>query len=1085
MSQDLPPDEGRVLSRLKDFQRATADYVFRRFYEDNPPANRFLVADEVGLGKTVVARGLLVRALNHLWNQVERIDIIYVCSNLAIASQNVKKLKEGLGIGRVPPLDRLTLLPSSIRDLKKNKVNFVAFTPATSFEFQSSLGAARERVLLYRMLTQIWGSTGTGAMNMLQGGVLDYSEWRTRLSESQYEPLEPTILELFHQELGLQPNLKSEFERLSSEFRYPSNNRPAEAKAGRNKLIGELRHSLATCCLHALQPDVIIFDEFQRFKELLSPDTQSGELASQLINYSDEVSRAKVLLLSATPYRLLTTDANLDVDGHYSDFLKTIEFLDRDRVPVVTRLMHDYRLAIQSITDPTSPTERIQEIKGEIQQELRAVMARTERLAASSGRIGMLREIAVEVVPEAVDLRGYLGLQSVSKAVGQGGSLTYWKTAPYALSFMDDYKLKKRVEEAIDRGDPALGRLPECGWIAESDIKAYARVDPRNARLRELLARTVDAKAWQLLWIPPSAAYYRLEGAYADPLLKSYTKRLIFSGWRVVPKAVSMLLSYEAERSALLAVDQEAVYTTSSDRDGALLRFATTDGRHTGLPIFTLLYPSDVLADLIDPVALGKPAIGQTDLASVAELLVRAKSLIDPLLSKLTDQQRLERPDERWYWAAPMLMDRIHAPSNSRRWWNNPKLSAEWISGDPSEQSADDSTSWKSHVQMARQVAEGNEALGQMPPDLLEVLATIALAAPATAALRAFSKLADQIPEGSVMAVRTAAASVGSAFRTMFNLPDVQAVVRSTADAKLPYWRQVLQHCVIGGLPAVMDEYVHVLRDQVASPDEKLDDAVTDVAATMRSALQLRTPTLSVDQLNPDGRLSSFQIRTRFARALTDVTLDGNQVQTTTQVRTAFNSPFWPFVLVSTSIGQEGLDFHQYCHTVVHWDLPSNPVDLEQREGRIHRYKGHAVRKNVASRNSLSLYHPGSSDPWERLFDAAVAESRDSSEMAPYWAYLDGPDGAFIERHVLSYALSRDVARLRRVKDSLVIYRLAFGQPHQQDLLDFLTATHTPQSAKRLADLLRIDLSPVTNHANGVVQVPSVASAPGVAVTAD
>ncbi len=35
-------------------------------------------------------------------------------------------------------------------------------------------------------------------------------------------------------------------------------------------------------------------------------------------------------------------------------------------------------------------------------------------------------------------------------------------------------------------------------------------------------------------------------------------------------------------------------------------------------------------------------------------------------------------------------------------------------------------------------------------------------------------------------------------------------------------------------------------------------------------------------------------------------------------------------------------------HSIVHWNLPSNPVDLEQREGRIHRYKGHALRKNIA-----------------------------------------------------------------------------------------------------------------------------------------
>ncbi len=35
-------------------------------------------------------------------------------------------------------------------------------------------------------------------------------------------------------------------------------------------------------------------------------------------------------------------------------------------------------------------------------------------------------------------------------------------------------------------------------------------------------------------------------------------------------------------------------------------------------------------------------------------------------------------------------------------------------------------------------------------------------------------------------------------------------------------------------------------------------------------------------------------------------------------VRTAFNSPFWPFVLATTSASQKGIDFHRYCRCVVH-----------------------------------------------------------------------------------------------------------------------------------------------------------------------
>ncbi len=72
---------------------------------------------------------------------------------------------------------------------------------------------------------------------------------------------------------------------------------------------------------------------------------------------------------------------------------------------------------------------------------------------------------------------------------------------------------------------------------------------------------------------------------------------------------------------------------------------------------------------------------------------------------------------------------------------------------------------------------------------------------------------------------------------------------------------------------------------------------------------------------------------------------------TRTSARTWFtppyNSPFRPFLLTSTSTGQEGLDFYPWCHRLVHWNLPGNPVDLEQREGHVHWYKGHAVRRIV------------------------------------------------------------------------------------------------------------------------------------------
>ncbi len=86
------PDTQGILSGLKDFQRKTVEYVYRRMYTDEDRVNRFLVADEVGLGKTLVARGLIAKAIEHLWPTDRRIDVVYVCSNAEIARQNIGRL---------------------------------------------------------------------------------------------------------------------------------------------------------------------------------------------------------------------------------------------------------------------------------------------------------------------------------------------------------------------------------------------------------------------------------------------------------------------------------------------------------------------------------------------------------------------------------------------------------------------------------------------------------------------------------------------------------------------------------------------------------------------------------------------------------------------------------------------------------------------------------------------------------------------------------------------------------------------------------------------------------------------------------
>ncbi len=191
---------------------------------------------------------------------------------------------------------------------------------------------------------------------------------------------------------------------------------------------------------------------------------------------------------------------------------------------------------------------------------------------------------------------------------------------------------------------------------------------------------------------------------------------------------------------------------------------------------------------------------------------------------------------------------------------------------------------------------------------------------------------------------------------------------------------------------------------------------------------------------------------------------DGTEpVTRASQVQEAFNSPFRPFVLATTSVGQEGLDFHTYCHAVVHWNLPANPVDLEQREGRVHRYKGHAVRKNLARTYGLSAMAEGDLDPWERIFERGKEDRDDGdTDLTPFWIY--SPDGgAKIERHVPALPLSRDSERLVALRRALAVYRMVFGQARQEDLIDYLLARFTEDEVSAYAESLRIDLQPPRN----------------------
>ena len=80
----------------------------------------------------------------------------------------------------------------------------------------------------------------------------------------------------------------------------------------------------------------------------------------------------------------------------------------------------------------------------------------------------------------------------------------------------------------------------------------------------------------------------------------------------------------------------------------------------------------------------------------------------------------------------------------------------------------------------------------------------------------------------------------------------------------------------------------------------------------------------------------------------------------------------------------------------------------------------------------------------------------------PHWVFAEGD--ARIERHAPVPPLSRDADRLVALRRSLAVYRMVFGQPRQDDLLEYLLRQVPDDHRAELASALMIDLSPPAWH---------------------
>ncbi|NIC05356.1 SWF/SNF helicase family protein [Billgrantia bachuensis] len=1031
-----------ALAPLKAFQRRTVNYVFERLYGASDPTRQFLVADEVGLGKTMVARGVIARAIEHLWDRTKRIDILYICSNQAIAAQNINRLNV-LGRQELALPTRMTLVPLQMRNgcgLEANKVNFISLTPGTTFDLRSATGVVQERALLFHLLEPLV-SRRRGLHNLLQvtAGV---NGWNREVENLTLTGIDPQIIDRFRREVQADPALLEDLKYMCERFPRRRKHYPAELTQPRNNLVARLRVKLSHACVDALQPDLIIMDEFQRFRELLHGKSDAAQLARELFDYTDRGGNAaRTLLLSATPYRMLTLADDAAEDGdHYQDFIDTLGFLfgQKRGEQLAAELDEELRAFRQSLHALPESYDTAVERRSCVEKKLRQVIARTERVSSTQQRDSMVTEPALEVLVDPADLKQAAVVSGVAQALDAPEIVEYWKSAPYLLNFMREYSLKRLLREALDSPSAALTaaiKQVEPALLNRRALNTYRRLEPANARMRALMHDMFDQRLEEHLWIPPALPYYGLKRAERP------TKALVFSEWQMVPDAIAALLTYEAERRMNAGEASQRYF----DRHRRMpLRFRKEQGRLTGLRTLMLLYPAPELARITDPLVL---FAGHKEMLSLEAMRAR---LAEKVRSALTPHQTTAPTDHEGReinWAVPALLDRLKG-SHATTWL----ISATGLSALAAEDA------FREHVDELDTVS-AQASIGPLSDELVDLLVDVALGSPAICGLRALHRIAPDL-DWDDPALLEAASRIGWGFRTLLNQRDAVALLRRGTDDR--YWHRVLTYCAEHNLQAVLDEYTHYLVDAEGLGAHPSTERAKGVANAMVRALSIRPSQIDVDDLQRTAegfKIDKFQMRGRFAMRLADYRDEEGAVARVGGVREAFNSPFRPFVLATTSVGQEGLDFHPYCYRVYHWNLPGNPVDLEQREGRVHRFKGHAVRLNLAQRKGDTIRGSRrvSFDPWAVMFDHARAESDIETDLVPYWIY-EGP--VKVERRVPMLPFSREVTRLGWLKRSLTVYRLAFGQPRQDDLLEYLQQLMDSNIAHDALENLQIRLEP-------------------------
>ena len=534
---DVESIEKETLNGLKDFQKATVERIYELYKGGQ---RRVLVADEVGLGKTLIARGVIVKTARlRLEEKASLFKVIYICSNISIANQNIRKLRVSES-ARVESVSDTRLSMQHLKiaqqeldsELKKDYIQLIPLTPDTSFRMTTGGGVVGERALMFAILNKLPELRGYVAeLERMFVQRADRSwVWSRDYYSKEVKTCNRRTKGAYLSDLLDDIRTFNQDEHIIDLLREHLRQRKrGETKRNDARVLNKLRAMFARISAKKLRPDLVIMDEFQRFRFLIgsNEDTETGILVKQFLMGSD----TRVLLLSATPYKLYSTfeeitEAN-GIDEHYEEFLQVMDFLFPSDRAQFRKVWTDYNVALHQLKTGDSA---ILQIKHEAESAMYTGVCRTERISVmDSGDYIDDSSIKNHLRVESSDINSYLAMSDVLRQIGANFSLPvdYAKSSPFLMSYMKNYKIKEIIEKHC-KANPEDTQLlsNKLLWVDRTSVNSYLPLPDTNARLKALKKVAFEDHSELFLWVPPCKPYYELQGPYRGS--HNFSKTLVF-----------------------------------------------------------------------------------------------------------------------------------------------------------------------------------------------------------------------------------------------------------------------------------------------------------------------------------------------------------------------------------------------------------------------------------------------------------------------------------------------------------------------------------------------------------------------------